>query len=66
VREDLPFELEEVDIRSEPGLRDRYEERIPVVLVNGFEAFELRVDEAALREAVASRLAAVATSDRVG
>ncbi len=50
VRGDLPFELEEVDISLDPVLHRRYGERIPVLCVNGEEAFEFRVDAAALKD----------------
>jgi glutaredoxin len=49
VREDIPFDLEEVDISLDPRLNREYGERIPVIDVNGEEAFELGVDAAALR-----------------
>jgi glutaredoxin len=39
VREETPFELEEIDITGDPELERRYRERIPVVLVDGVEAF---------------------------
>ena len=39
VRAELPFELEEVDITGVPELEARYRERIPVVCVDGIEAF---------------------------
>jgi glutaredoxin len=42
-----PFE--EVDIESDEELFKRLLERIPVVAVDGEEAFELFVDEGALR-----------------
>jgi hypothetical protein len=48
VRERHPFELEEVDISLDPVLHHRYGERIPVVAVNGEDAFELHVEAAAL------------------
>src|SRR5881296_2692166 len=46
---DLPIELEQVDVTSDRALFDRYRERLPVVLVDGVEAFELAVDEQELR-----------------
>jgi glutaredoxin len=49
VREDEPFELEEVDITDDPGLEARYRARIPVVLVDGQEAFTYFVHPDALR-----------------
>jgi glutaredoxin len=42
-----PFE--EVDIESDDALFKRYLERIPVVCVDGAEAFELFVGEEALK-----------------
>ena len=42
-----PFD--EVDIESDDELLKRYLERIPVVAVDGEEAFDLFVDEDALR-----------------
>jgi glutaredoxin len=44
------FDLEEIDIESDDALLRRYLERIPVIAVDGEEAFELLVDESALRE----------------
>ena len=40
--------LREVDITLDPALHARYGERIPVLEIDGEEAFELFVDEAAL------------------
>jgi hypothetical protein len=45
VRRRLPFQLEQRDIESDDVLFKRYLERIPVVEVDGEEAFELFVDE---------------------
>jgi hypothetical protein len=39
VRAEVAFELEEVDITGDDELERRYRERIPVVLVDGEEAF---------------------------
>ena len=49
LRTQLRFELEEVDVSLDPRLHRRYGERIPVVAVDGEEAFEHFVDEAELR-----------------
>ena len=38
------FELEEVDITLDPALFNRYGERIPVLDIDGEEAFELGFD----------------------
>jgi glutaredoxin len=53
VRREHRFVLEKIDITNDPVLLDRHAERIPVVLVNGAEAFLYRVDEQALRRLVA-------------
>jgi glutaredoxin len=49
VRAEVPFELEEVDIGGEPELERRYRERIPVVSVDGEEAFTFFVHPDGLR-----------------
>jgi glutaredoxin len=41
VRQTRPFAYTEVDVSLDPVLHARYGERIPVVIVNGDEAFEL-------------------------
>ena len=45
VRDRHPFALEEKDIESDEALLRAYLERIPVVTIDGDEAFELFVDE---------------------
>ena len=39
----LPIEMREVDIDTDPDLRARYSDDVPVILVNGVEAFRHRV-----------------------
>lgn len=48
VRRCMAFELEIVDITSDPVLYARYRERIPVVLLEGKEIFAYRVSEKVL------------------
>ena len=48
VRARRPFELTEVDVSLDPVLHARYGERIPVITVDGEEAFELGVSAAEL------------------
>ncbi|HEX3689686.1 MAG TPA: glutaredoxin family protein [Solirubrobacteraceae bacterium] len=48
VRARHPFELTECDIDADEALLRAYLERIPVVAIDGVEAFELFVDESAL------------------
>ena len=52
VRARRPFDLEEVDVSLDPVLHARYGERIPVVAVDGVEAFELGLDAAELEKLV--------------
>jgi glutaredoxin len=49
VRAEIPFDLEEVDITGDPELERRYRERIPVVAVDGEEAFTYFVHPDGLR-----------------
>ncbi len=49
VRDDVPFRLEEVDITGDAELERRYRERIPVVEIEGVEAFTYVVHPEALR-----------------
>ena len=44
VRARHPFELEEVDVSTDPELHNRYGERIPVLALDGDELFEFHVD----------------------
>jgi glutaredoxin len=46
---EIPFDLEEVDISGDPELERRYRERIPVVAVDGEEAFTYFVHPDGLR-----------------
>ena len=50
VRAQQPFAFEERDIESDDALLRAYLERIPVVTIDGVEAFELFIDETDLRE----------------
>jgi hypothetical protein len=48
VRQRHPYALTERDIEQDDALLRRYLERIPVVEIDGVEAFELFVDEVEL------------------
>jgi hypothetical protein len=52
VRGQVPFGFEEVFVDGRDDLERAYGLRVPVVLVDGEERFELHVDPAALREAL--------------
>ena len=49
-RRERDFTLAEVDVSTDPILFHEYGERIPVIEVNGKEAFELGVDRIALSQ----------------
>lgn len=49
VREEIPFRLVEVEIDGDPELERAYRERIPVVAVDGEEAFTYFVHPDGLR-----------------
>jgi glutaredoxin len=53
VRRRRPFAFEERNIDSDDALLRAYLERIPVVTIDGIEAFELFVDEAELERRIA-------------
>jgi glutaredoxin len=53
VRADVQFHLVERDITADDALHRRYLERIPVVEIDGQEAFELFVDAIELRRRLA-------------
>ncbi len=52
VRADVGFELDEVDITLDPVLANRLKEKIPVLEIDGEEAFEHFVDADELRRRV--------------
>jgi glutaredoxin len=52
VAEEVPFE--EVDIETDDELLKRYLVRIPVISIDGEDAFDLFVDAARLRASIAS------------
>ncbi len=49
---DFDFTLREVDIDSDPALRERYRLAIPVVFLNGEEAARGRIDSERIRRAM--------------
>ena len=54
LREELGFELEEVAIEGDPGLEAAYRELIPVVEIDGQQAFTYYVHEVAFRRRLAA------------
>ncbi|MGO9753189.1 MAG: glutaredoxin family protein [Solirubrobacteraceae bacterium] len=55
VRARTPFMLRTLDIATDDALHAAYLERIPVVCIDGHEAFELFVDQAEFELALANR-----------
>ena len=47
---EIPAELKMTDIESDPELFERYQEKIPVVLINGEESFVYKVHPITLRK----------------
>jgi glutaredoxin len=54
VRAELPFEFEEVFVDGDETLEREYGLRVPVVLVNGVERFEIEVPADELRSLLGS------------
>ncbi|MGH2972627.1 MAG: glutaredoxin family protein [Gaiellaceae bacterium] len=53
LREELGFDLQEVDITGDPALEAEYREWLPVVEIDGRRRFTYHVQPDALRKAVA-------------
>lgn len=47
---EVPLELEEVDVDSDPKLARRYGEEVPVLFIDGRKAFKYRVTVGELQE----------------
>ena len=54
LRDELGFELAEVDITGDPDLEARYREWLPVVEIDGERAFVYHVDESGFRRKLAT------------
>ncbi len=52
---DLPFDLTEIDIRSDMSIFERYRYRIPVIIINDQAIVEGRISRTDLRKAFASQ-----------
>jgi glutaredoxin len=55
VRQEIAFELQEVEIDGDPVLEARYREWLPVVEIDGERAFVYYVDRDAFRRKVAAQ-----------
>ena len=49
------YTLDEINIESDPALLKRYQFEIPVITINGIEAFRYRLTSEAFREKLHSR-----------
>jgi glutaredoxin len=49
VRVSLPFDLQKVDISGNSRLQEEFGLKIPVIFIDGIQAFKYRVNEARLR-----------------
>jgi len=56
VRGRAVFELHEVDIDTDAGLRSSYNDEVPVIVINGRKAFKYRVSELELLKKLAARV----------
>lgn len=50
VQQEIPFELQTIDITSDRKLFAEYKEQIPVIFVNNKKAFKFRVHDKELRK----------------
>jgi glutaredoxin len=55
IRQEIPFDFEEIDIDGDPPLEARYREWLPVVEIDGERAFVYYVDSGALRRKLAAQ-----------
>ena len=55
IRQEMMFELEEIEIDGDPVLEARYREWLPVVEIDGERAFVYYVDPDAFRRKVAAQ-----------
>ena len=49
LQREIPFEVVEIDITTDPALSARFREEIPVAFLDGRKLFKYRVDPALLR-----------------
>jgi hypothetical protein len=55
IRQEIPFELEEIEIDGDSGLEARYREWLPVLEIDGERAFVYYVDPDAFRRKVTAQ-----------
>jgi glutaredoxin len=52
VRSDIPFVFKEVDVEADQGVYEMFKNRIPVIFIDGKEAFVYKVTERSLKQAL--------------
>jgi glutaredoxin len=55
VAADIPFDLTEIDIRSDLGIFEQYRYRIPVIIINDQAIVEGRIAQADVLKALSSK-----------
>ena len=55
IRQEIPFDFEEIEIDGDLSLEARYREWLPVVEIDGVRAFVYYVDSGALRRKLAAQ-----------
>ena len=55
VHDDARFQWREVDIDTDPELRQKYNEEVPVVFIDGRKAFKYHMDARQVLRALAGR-----------
>ena len=63
IRRELDFHIEERNIDEEVSLRERYNDDIPVVAVNGRDVFKHRIDIGEFREILSSEIRGIQAHD---
>ena len=56
IRREMDFHIEERNIDDEASLRERYNDDIPVVALNGRDVFKHRIDIGEFREILSSEI----------
>ena len=52
VRDEIPFQMKEVDISSSAELARRFDGHVPTIFINGKKAFKFKVDEVEFKKRV--------------
>lgn len=50
IKNEYPIKVSEIDISKDPVLFEKYKEKIPVVFINGKQAFACKVHEITLKK----------------